>query len=77
MVGFERKVARRSPNILKMLSAKANNTTDLIYLLPFSRVQSRVVRLWHRERSIAFRLFGSWPRLIRNSCQGGVGALLY
>ena len=36
MVRFERKVARCSPNILYLLSAKANNTTDLICCYRFN-----------------------------------------
>jgi hypothetical protein len=58
MVGFERKVARRSPNILKMLSAKANNTTDLISCYRFQGCKPELSASGIAKRSIAFRLFG-------------------
>jgi hypothetical protein len=58
MVGFERKVARRSPNILKMLSAKANNTTDLISCYRFQGCKPELSASGIAKRSIAFRLCG-------------------
>jgi hypothetical protein len=50
MVGFERKGRSALPEhtVDAVNEGEQQNRPDL--LLPFSTVQSRVVRLWHREK---------------------------